>query len=170
MTAVDLDSGQLMGSVEACNPNGEMLFSDDSSTLYTADWCSDIALFDTQNWTEIARYGRGQGGALDDIAVSGELAATAGSDNVIRVWNLSSGEVILEVPLNSRVPNVEFLDDDHVMAVSLEGDVLVFTLDPKELKEIALDRLTRGFTEEECGIYGIDPCPSLEEIRAAASP
>lgn len=40
----------------------------------------------------------------------------------------------------------------------------MFTLDPEELKSIALDRLTRGFTEEECGTYEVDPCPTLQEM------
>ena len=104
------------------------------------------------------------------MAVLGNLVATTGDDREVRVWDLERKEVLLEVELASDTGNLEFVDENHIMAVSLEGDVLVFTHDPKELKEIALDRLTRGLTDEECGIYDIDPCPSLEEMRAAALP
>jgi hypothetical protein len=42
----------------------------------------------------------------------------------------------------------------------------VFTLDVEELLGIARDRLTRGFTPEECVAYDLDPCPSLTAVRA----
>lgn len=100
--------------------------------------------------------------------MSNGLAATTGTDNVVRVWQLDTREVVLELPLNSRISNVEFLDESHVLAVGLDGEVLVFTLDSDELKSIARQRLTRGFTHEECTIYNINPYPALEEMRAGS--
>jgi len=51
------------------------------------------------------------------------------------------------------------------MVISQDGSVLVFTMDADELQQIARSRLTRGFTEEECASFNIDPCSTLEETR-----
>lgn len=40
------------------------------------------------------------------------------------------------------------------------------TVDPDTLVRTARERLTRTFTPSECSTYNIDPCPTLEEIRA----
>jgi hypothetical protein len=34
-----------------------------------------------------------------------------------------------------------------------------------ELLTQARSAITRTFTEEECTLYGIDPCPTLEQIQ-----
>jgi hypothetical protein len=41
----------------------------------------------------------------------------------------------------------------------------VYTLDGDELVRLTRASLTRTFTEVECARYGIDPCPTLEELR-----
>jgi hypothetical protein len=38
-------------------------------------------------------------------------------------------------------------------------------MDGEELIEIATQRLTRGFTTEECASFNIDPCLTLDEIK-----
>jgi DNA-binding SARP family transcriptional activator/WD40 repeat protein/energy-coupling factor transporter ATP-binding protein EcfA2 len=169
MNKIDLATGELTESLDLCHATTEAKFSEDGAHLYTADLCSDLAVIDVEDWTEIARFGRGQGEALVDVDVSGRIAATIGSDDVVRAWDVETGEVVLDVAMVASIDNVEFIDDDHIMVLTNEGEVLVFTLDPVELQSIALDRLTRGLTDEECTIYGIDPCPTLEEMRESAS-
>lgn len=39
------------------------------------------------------------------------------------------------------------------------------TSDMPELLTIARNRVTRGFTADECATSHIDPCPDLEAIR-----
>jgi DNA-binding SARP family transcriptional activator/WD40 repeat protein len=165
MNRIGLATGEQTGSLELCDSPTEAKFSEDGSHLYMTDLCSDLVVVDVDSWTEIARYGRGQGEALEDVAVAADIAATIGSDDVVRAWDLKTGEVILEVSLAASVDNVEFIDDSHIMVLTNEGNVLVFTLDPEELGGIALDRLTRGLTDEECTIYDLDPCPTLAEMR-----
>jgi DNA-binding SARP family transcriptional activator/WD40 repeat protein len=169
LVAVDVSSGEVLTSISLCDWNVQTHFSPDGAELYVADACSDITVYDTSGWAELARFGRGRGSALSDMAVLGDLVATTGDDNVVRVWDLETGRVLLEVELASGSGNVEFIDEDHILVVTYDGQVLSFTLDPEELKAIALDRITRGLTEEECGIYDIDPCPTLEEIRDRAT-
>ena len=46
------------------------------------------------------------------------------------------------------------------------GDLLIMTVDPAELANTVRASLTRTFTDTECTTYGIDPCPTLEQMRA----
>ena len=149
-----------------CNPNSEMLFSDDGALLYTADWCADVARYETKEWAQIDRIKRAQGGTLNDLALSGSRAATVGSDDTVRVWDVDTTKILLEVELATPAGNVEFLGHDVVQVITDGGDLLLFTLDPDALFDLAIPRLTRGFTEQECLTYGIDPCPTLDEIRS----
>ncbi|MEO6651281.1 MAG: hypothetical protein ABIP17_01320 [Ilumatobacteraceae bacterium] len=41
-----------------------------------------------------------------------------------------------------------------------------FTLDPTLLRELAFEKLNHRFRPEECRTYDIDPCPTLDEMRA----
>jgi hypothetical protein len=45
-------------------------------------------------------------------------------------------------------------------------EVLATTVDPAELADTVRASLTRTFTATECTSYGIDPCPTREEMRA----
>ena len=58
-------------------------------------------------------------------------------------------------------------DNETLVVAPESGDQLLrFTLDPEILRQLALDSLNRGFRAEECATYNIDPCPTLEEMRA----
>ena len=97
------------------------------------------------------------------------LAASVGIDGVVRVWDWANETVVDEIDLGIDVNHIEFIDQDHLLVVSRAGEVLVLTLDEAELMLIARDRVTRGFTPEECATYSIDPCPTLEEIRSGSA-
>lgn len=59
-------------------------------------------------------------------------------------------------------------EDEQTVIVAPEAgsELLRFSLDADNLQTRALDRVYRGFSSEECATYGIDPCPTLEEMRA----
>lgn len=162
--AVDVRSGDTIALGDSLDMF-KTLFSDDGARLYIADHSANVIAYETDTWTEVLRFERGQGEAIADVAVSGDLMATAGTDDVVRVWDVETGGILFEVPVDLTPRNAEFLDESHILVTTVEGEVLVFTLDPEELKSIAYDRLTRGFTEEECVTYEIDPCPTLREMR-----
>ena len=163
--AVDLPTGDIVG-LRGTADIIKMLFSEDGEELYIADHLSEVAVYETDTWSEVARFSRGQGEAVVDLAVFDDVVATAGTDDEVRVWDVEADDLLLEVQLDTTPRNVEFLDESHFLVTTTEGEVFVFTLDPEELKSIALTRLTRGFTEDECGNYEIDPCPTLPEMRA----
>jgi WD40 repeat protein len=99
-----------------------------------------------------------------DISSDGHFLATAADDGT-RLWDLSTyydeadpGEpasTVLIVPGNNPLFNPS---GDQLMTL-VDGSWLGFTLDNDRLLELALSRVTRSFTAEECRQYRIDPCP-----------
>ena len=94
---------------------------------------------------------------MRDIAFdpSGSRVATASSDATIRLWDPRSGELQLVLPrAPAQVSGVSFSPDGSQLAsYSVDGVVRVWALDLDALIEIAQDRLTRSFTEDECRQY-----------------
>jgi hypothetical protein len=65
-----------------------------------------------------------------------------------------------------QIQGVAFIDDTH-LAVSPQGGGLLFmTIDASELVKLVRASLTRTFTDTECKTYGIERCPTLEQVRA----
>ena len=84
----------------------------------------------------------------------------AGLQRFAKPWWQRSFDVPLEF-----LDSVEFIDHDHLLVGFDDGSTIVLTLDVEELKSIAISRLTRGFTQQECTQYDIEPCPTLEDLR-----
>jgi hypothetical protein len=61
--------------------------------------------------------------------------------------------------------NIDWAEDETIL-LGLRPVAAMVTLNPELLLETARSRVTRAFTQEECNTYNIDPCPTLEEIRA----
>ena len=60
-------------------------------------------------------------------------------------------------------------DEDHIaVGTGQTGMWTVLTLDINEALARAAGQLTRGFTDEECRVYRIDPCPTIDQVRVAA--
>lgn len=59
-------------------------------------------------------------------------------------------------------------EDEQTVTVAPEAgsEPMRFSLEADNLRSRAFDRVHRGFSSEECATYGIDPCPTLEEMRA----
>ena len=164
-TVVDLDDMSEIESTDQLDMNYEIIFSDDGTRVYAANWVGIIYVHDASTFELLDTLTRAQNSLLD-VAVRGDLVATVGFDNVVRVQSLDTHELELEIGLDVKAENIEWLNDDHLMVMAIDGSVLVFTVNSDELQEIALEALTRGFTDEECASFGIIPCPTLEEIRS----
>jgi WD40 repeat protein len=163
---VDISTNATVAVLHTCNPLSDILFSDDGSRLITADWCSDVVVYDSVSWDPIVTLGRGRGGAVSDAAVQGDLVATVGYDDMLRIRSFVSSELIAEIPLAQPSLNVEFLENGHVLVLGRDGTFYEFATEATELLAIASERLVRSFSEEECIVYEIDPCPTLDELRA----
>ena len=179
LTVYDVGSGEVVAELEvprtlgswanAVVGNGEILLAGDDDGLVIA--------FDTISWKQIGSW-RAHGSSVRGVAVSpdGGRLVTTGQDDLVKVWDISGliedRSVVGAPPLLDRVP-AHFPSD----AVWLSSERLgVFLSDPVQYIEITLDiddlvgeavtRLTRSFSVEECALYQIDPCPTLEEVRA----
>jgi len=97
-----------------------------------------------------------------NFSPDGQRIVTAGMDGTLRVWDAADGSELLAISLSSAsLGDVAFFPDgDRIAASSVDGNLWVVTLDTDELADIAHDRLTRGFTADECVRYHIDPCPT----------
>ncbi len=165
LTMVQVETNAILGTATQLNPSYEIVFSDDGERVYAGNWAGIVYVYDTKSLTLVDTLTRGQGGGILDVAVRGNLVATTTFDKVVRVQTLDTHELMLEVELDVKAENVEWLNDDHLLVVALDGDPLVFTMNGEELAQIARERLTRGLSDEECSSFDIDPCPTLEEIR-----
>jgi hypothetical protein len=94
---------------------------------------------------------------------SGDLVAVAGGDGFVRVYT-DEGELRHAIPLPNP-SDAWWLDEETLVVGTSNGPWTVVTLDPDKLLGAARASLRRGFTEAECSLYEIDPCPSLEELQ-----
>ncbi|HKX74953.1 MAG TPA: WD40 repeat domain-containing protein, partial [Acidimicrobiia bacterium] len=98
------------------------------------------------------------------ISPDGSMLMTASSDGYVRVWDMGSGEELARIPVPDPSDG-HWLDDTHIVVGNTQGLWTTLTLDLDELIDLAVSRLTRSFTPEECEVYRINPCPELDEIR-----
>jgi WD40 repeat protein len=95
----------------------------------------------------------------------GSAIVTAGrNDSLVRVWDSTSGERIVEFATErdaERLPFIDISSDGrHIVALGGEDTLRVYTLDTDELIQIAKDRVTRSFTKDECRTYlHMEDCP-----------
>lgn len=95
------------------------------------------------------------------------------------MWDLATRDLEHQIDTNPTVeladekgfvnaPGVAFIDDGTRIKAAMPSDAMleILTLDTDELLDISRSRVTRGFTDTECVTYHIDPCATLEEIRA----
>lgn len=150
-------------------PSWVMRFTPEGRELVTAQaHHGQIRIYDAETWEERdILTGSGQ---TRDLALTedGTRAALVNADGLMHVVDLASGEILETYPLpGSDLTNVEFLDDQHLLVTDRFGPVEVLTLDTDELIAKARTRVSRGFTEQECETYRLDPCPTLDDLRSA---
>jgi WD40 repeat protein len=101
------------------------------------------------------------------LSPDGSLMATGASDGILRVWDTKTGALEQQMDFGgAQVQGVAFVDDRHLAVATSATGLLFMTVDPAELADTVRASLTRTFTTRECSTYHIDPCPSLEELRA----
>lgn len=147
----------------------------DGTRLYVADEFNNLNVIDTATWETLESHPLAQGGTIWglDLSPDESLLAIVALDEFVRVWDTEARALAAEIPVDGAIGNsglmgVTFLDDSTLIVLPSSGETLLrFTLDPDELLRLLSDRALRGFTEAECRTYGLDPCPSLEDIRHA---
>jgi WD40 repeat protein len=169
----------LMGSHVATLSSDGYLFpafmSPDGSLIWAIEGQRRVVAFDTTTWELVASW-QAHESAFRGHAFSpdGASLVTTAEDNTVAVWDVSNiREPETPVPpLVDRIPapkpsDAIWLDNERLAILLADGARwLEVSLGPEGVVAIARDRLTRGFTPEECAEYGIEDCPmTLEEIR-----
>jgi WD40 repeat protein len=131
----------------------------------------DLIVIDSATWeaTTLSR----PGGLINGFAISpnGDLVATVGIDEYVAVWDIESQSLVAEIPIigwiGEGLRGIAFEDDTTIIVAPEAGSQLLrFSLDRDTLLGQAFESLDRGFRPEECATYGIDPCPTLEEMQS----
>ena len=104
-------------------------------------------------------------GSLSNIAVSADgTLATAGLGDRVKLWDLSSGALLIELRTNPTQggTSVAFGPDGSYLMYT-DGDVVRrYDRDTGELVRLARSLLTRELTSDECRRYLDSECPSVD--------
>ena len=181
ITVYDVDTGAVIAELDG--PSQEAFaqqvndVTNDGAILFVADLDGGVVAFDTSSWERVAQW-QAHGAFLRGFAVSpdGARLATTGQDDLVKVWDISGliggGSLAGPPPLLDRIPaefpsDAAWLSSDRLAVFLAEGvEYLDVSLNVDDLVAEATQRLTRSFSIEECAVYQIDPCPTLEQIRS----
>jgi WD40 repeat protein/DNA-binding SARP family transcriptional activator len=161
---------------DASNPNGALLrtlpgrhvdvsrlaFSADSTRLAAGYFDGTVIVWDVTTggrvWTLAAHHGLVQGLWFNH---DGTLLATGGDDAVARVWDMRTAKNVLALAGTFALTDLAFSPDGTQLAAgSADGTVRIYVLPVSELMSVARQRLTRGWTQDECVQFlHQDRCP-----------
>jgi WD40 repeat protein/class 3 adenylate cyclase len=154
-------TGRLIGVLDPGEDRriNSVAFSPDGRYLVSVGWDFVVRVWRPATGQQLRSWPAEQG-LLFGVAFTpdGQLA-TGGDHGTIKLWDLSSGNPTLELSAGRRTtfPRLAVSADGRFVASS-GSLVRVWILDLDELIRAAWERLTRGFTEDECRLFQIDPC------------
>ena len=152
MRSIDTDA-----FVVAFDPTGERLVS--------SRWLEGVLdVWDVETGERLTTLS-GHTGLVADVTFSGDGSkmATASDDGTARVWDPATGSPLQVLRGHDTAVNSVAFSRDGTKLVSVDqsGLARVWALDLDDLIAIANDRLTRGFSEDECRQYlHRDACPA----------
>jgi WD40 repeat protein/class 3 adenylate cyclase len=141
----------------------DVAFGPDGKVV-TASFDGTAKIWDLESRRELATL-RGHSGPILGVAVSpdGALVATGSLDGTAKLWDLAIGREVLTLFGHDLVVNtVTFSPDGRFLAtVSGDGTVALHLLPIDELRDLARERVTRSFSDEECRQYlHVGKCPA----------
>ena len=144
-------------------PDGGDRFDSDSGTsvFYRVESVGFVDMTTWDIWFFPIELGRVQG-----IAVESDLRRLAlGDENGVHVYDLDTGEKLNSIPVQG-IADIHWINEDRVLVGTQTGTWATISLITEDLFESARAGVTRGFTDEECVTYRIDPCTTLDQIQS----
>ena len=169
---IDLESGDIITDLSGAWRFSTADLSADGSRFYAAQTSGELTEFDTETW-EPVRTWQAQEGRPRGIALSpdGARLAVSGEDGLIVIWDIDGQVpvVVDRIPAAAnRISDIVWMDDNKMGAVLVRDffqiEWQVIDLDQNRVARRAATTLVRSFTTQECQLYGIDPCPTLDQI------
>jgi WD40 repeat protein len=130
----------------------DVVYSPDGDRLAAAAWDGTVTIWNAVTGDRFLSF-EAFNHAVFRLAFNpdGSRLATIGGES-IKIWDASTGDRLLTFEdHNDLVYGVEYSPDGRYLATaSLDGTVRVRALELDELTNLAGNRLTRSWTEEEC--------------------
>ncbi len=161
---VDLSDGRVVATLSTGNTDSWSGVTANGDLAVIDEWDKEVTVYDTASWEEVASFVPGPSRGIA-FSPDGSKILTAQTDGYVRIWDTRAGTELFRIPLPGASDGY-WLDETHIVIGSATGLWTTITLDLEELKDLAVSRLTRGFTAEECETYRIDPCAGLETIKS----
>lgn len=133
----------------------DVAWSPDGQQIVTASVDQTARLWDADTGQAVLTV-QGHGNRVQSAALSPEgWVATGSWDRTARLWDQDSGELLATLPgADDQVLAVAFSPDGRRLAAAgADGAVRLYVTEPEELRQLALERLTRSWTDEECQLY-----------------
>ncbi|CAN5813194.1 hypothetical protein BH23ACT4_BH23ACT4_04230 [soil metagenome] len=134
-----------------------------SRSLYSVLDFNTVHIIEAGTWHSRALpfdFGEVRGMAFNND----ETRLALGDERQLTVVDLTTDQIVQRVPIEG-VSDAYWIDDDTLVVGTKHGVWATISLNTDELIGDARTSLLRGFTEEECDLYRIDPCPPLDEIK-----
>ena len=154
-------------TVQTFSGEGKEIFgvalSPDGNLLAAGDQDGSIHIWDVATGKEL-KILKGHAGLVLRLAFSkdGAHLASASFDRLAKVWDVATGEELASLYGNaSNVFGVSFSPDgNQLVTAGADGTVRTYELRLDTLVELALSRVTRSLTQEEClAFLHMDSCP-----------
>jgi WD40 repeat protein len=162
---VDLSDGRVVATLPTYSSNSVSDVSASGELVIISErGFEPLTVYDTGTWQPITSFFPGPFRGIS-LSPDGSKILTAQTDGYVRIWDTRAGTELFRIPLPGASDGL-WLDETHIVIGAATGLWTTITLDLDELKNLAVSRLTRGFTANECETYRIDPCPDLQTITS----
>lgn len=140
----------------------QVVFNPDGKYLATASEDGSAKVWDGSSGKEILTLS-GHTSSVFGVAFSpdGKTIATASGDRTAKLWDAINGEELLTLYAPDGFTSVTFSPDGTQLATaSRDGTVRIYLLKVEDLMALAMQRVTRSLTTEECQQYlHLGACP-----------
>ncbi|MDX1449468.1 MAG: WD40 repeat domain-containing protein, partial [Acidimicrobiia bacterium] len=136
--------------------------STDDGLIAIQDTPASITVRDTSSWQSVSRIDGGSRIRGQAFNADGSRFAVGGRD--LLIVDTTTGQVVQQMAL-AGVSDIHWIDDETLLVGTSTGIFGTVSLSTDDFLATVRDGLRRTFTGDECVLYRIDPCPTLEELR-----